>query len=241
MVVKLLCKICFKAVANSHHAIQCDNCNIWVHVKCNKINTKTYKFLQKSSAAWYCIKCSEEIYPFLNISNEKLFETNQGKNVKFKVFTKKNSEQNIDLIDTLNKATTDQCNNYRLISLLSNISKIFEKIIHPRLSVFLSANNILYEKKFGFRNQHSTNRALIEITEKISKVVSSTVNEVIRGNFTSTKRIKSIKTLNSDFHLDVFHTCKKQKRNKKHKKKQNLKQANKLHLDDFYTRKKQQK
>ena len=62
------------------------------------------------------------------------------------------------------------CNNYRPISLLSNISKIFEKIIHARLSVFLSANNILYEKQFGFRNQHSTNHhALIEITEKIKQ------------------------------------------------------------------------
>ena len=58
------------------------------------------------------------------------------------------------------------CNNCRPISLLSNISKIFEKIIHARLSVFLSTNNILYEKQFGFRNQHSTNHALIEITEK---------------------------------------------------------------------------
>ena len=96
-----------KAVTNSHHVIQCDNCNIWVHIKCNKINTQTYKFLQKSSAAWYCIKCSEEIYPFSNISNEELFETNQGKNIKFKVFTQKNSEQNIDLIDTLNKAMDD--------------------------------------------------------------------------------------------------------------------------------------
>ena len=107
MVVKFPCKICLKAVANSHHAIQCDNCNIWVHIKCNKINTQTYKFLQKSSAAWYCIKCSEEIYPFSNISHEDLFETNQGKSIKFKVFTQKNSEQNIDLTDTLNKAMDD--------------------------------------------------------------------------------------------------------------------------------------
>ena len=58
---------------------------IWVYIKCNRINTQTYKFLQKCSAAWYCTKCSEKIYPFLNISNEELFETNQGKN---KVFTK---------------------------------------------------------------------------------------------------------------------------------------------------------
>ena len=89
MVVKFPFKVCFKAVANSHHAIQCDNCNIWVHVKCIKISTQIYKFLQKSSVAWYCIKCSDEIYPFLNISNEELFETNQGKNIKFKVFTQK--------------------------------------------------------------------------------------------------------------------------------------------------------
>ena len=62
------------------------------------------------------------------------------------------------------------CNNYWPISLLSNISKIFKKIIHARLSVFLLANNILYEKQFDFRNQHSTNNhALIEITEKIKR------------------------------------------------------------------------
>ena len=61
------------------------------------------------------------------------------------------------------------CNNYRPISLLSKISKAFRKIIHGRLSVFLSANNILYDKQFGFRNQHSTNHALIKITEKIKQ------------------------------------------------------------------------
>ena len=107
MVVKFPCKFFFIALANLHHTIQCDSCNIWVKVKCNKINTQTYTFLQKSSAAWYCIKCSEEIYPFSNISNEELFETNQGKNIKFKVFTQKKSEQKIDLIDTLNKAMDD--------------------------------------------------------------------------------------------------------------------------------------
>ena len=61
------------------------------------------------------------------------------------------------------------CNNYRPISLLSNRSKIFEKIIHARLSAFLSAYNVLYEKQFAFRNQHATNHALIEVTEKIKQ------------------------------------------------------------------------
>ena len=58
------------------------------------------------------------------------------------------------------------CNNFRPILLLSKVSKIFEKIIHARLSAFLSTSNVLYEKQFGFQNQHSTNHALIEITAK---------------------------------------------------------------------------
>ena len=79
MVVKFPCKICCKPVANSHHAIQCDYCNIWVMLNVTGL-TQTCNFLPKSSAGWYCIKCSEGMYPFLNISNEELFETNQGKN-----------------------------------------------------------------------------------------------------------------------------------------------------------------
>ena len=56
MVIKFLCKICNKAVANNDHAVHCDKCHIWVHIKCNKIDLQTYKFLQKSLLVWYCIK-----------------------------------------------------------------------------------------------------------------------------------------------------------------------------------------
>ena len=61
------------------------------------------------------------------------------------------------------------CKNNRPISLLSNIRKVFEKLNHARLSAFLSANNVLYEKQFGFRNQYSIDHALIEISEKIKQ------------------------------------------------------------------------
>ena len=44
---------------------------------------------------------------FLNVSNEELFETNEEKNIKFRVFTQKKSEQNTDLTDTCNKAMND--------------------------------------------------------------------------------------------------------------------------------------
>ena len=41
--------------------------------------------------------------------------------------------------------------NYRPISLLPVISKIFEKLIHSRLLSFLDKHNVIYNKQFGFR------------------------------------------------------------------------------------------
>ena len=64
------------------------------------------------------------------------------------------------------------CNNYRLISLLSN-SKITERLIHSCLMTFLNTNEILYERQFGFRHNHSTTHALSAITEKIRQACDS--------------------------------------------------------------------
>ena len=55
----------------------------------------------------------------------------------------------------------DNCNNYRPIPLLSNISKIIEKLVHARLYFYLERNNILYQHQYGFRLNHSTTHALI--------------------------------------------------------------------------------
>ena len=57
------------------------------------------------------------------------------------------------------------CNNYRPISLLSNISKGIERLVHKRLPKFLNLDDMLCKKQFGFR--HSTTHALLELTEKI--------------------------------------------------------------------------
>ena len=59
--------------------------------------------------------------------------------------------------------------NYRPISLISNISKIIEKLIHSRLNSYLEQKNIFYSIQFGFRDRHSLAHALIEIDEKIKK------------------------------------------------------------------------
>ena len=61
--------------------------------------------------------------------------------------------------------------NYRPISLLSNINKIFEKVIHHRVYDFLEKKQALYENQFGFRKGHNTNHALIALTESIRRAL----------------------------------------------------------------------
>ena len=65
------------------------------------------------------------------------------------------------------KGDRNKCENYRPISLLSNLSKLFERAMHTRLYSFLDSNNSLYELQFGFRHKFSTNHALLSITDKI--------------------------------------------------------------------------
>ena len=65
------------------------------------------------------------------------------------------------------------CKNYRPISLLSNINKIYEKLIHKRLYSFFEEQNIIFKNQFGFRKNHSTVHALIDLTEDIRKTIDS--------------------------------------------------------------------
>ena len=61
--------------------------------------------------------------------------------------------------------------NYRPISLLSNLDKILEKLMHSRLSTFLNIKDIIYPLQFGFCQNYSTSYALIHLTETIKEAL----------------------------------------------------------------------
>ena len=64
------------------------------------------------------------------------------------------------VVPVFKKGDSDKTDNYRPISLLNNLSKIFEKIIYVRMIDFLNKHDVLYENQFGFRSGHSTADAI---------------------------------------------------------------------------------
>ena len=54
--------------------------------------------------------------------------------------------------------------NYRPISILSTVSKLFEKLIERRIRDFVESNGILSKYQHGFRTKRSCQTALISLT-----------------------------------------------------------------------------
>ena len=94
-----------------------------------------------------------------------------------KLFKKKISKRLSDIINLLKIANVIpihkkddklDCNNYRSISLLSNI---YKKCMHTRLTNFHQVNKLFFSHQFGFRNGCSTNHALTSLTETIRQAL----------------------------------------------------------------------
>ena len=107
MPIKFPCKICKRAVAENHKAVCCDVCNIWVHIKCNKINTQTYNLLKRETAAWSCIDCSKDFFPYSSLTDIELLSTKQGKKIKFLATRQKCRIQENVLTNRLNNTLND--------------------------------------------------------------------------------------------------------------------------------------
>ena len=71
----------------------------------------------------------------------------------------------------IHKVGTDKDNplNYRPISLLNTMGKIFGKIINNKLQKFLQDNNILKESQHGFRAKRGISTLLANMYERISR------------------------------------------------------------------------
>ena len=68
-----------------------------------------------------------------------------------------------------NKGDNMKFGNYRPISLLSTISKVFERIIFNQLYKYMDSNSLFLNSQYGFRKNHSTEYAALEFVDRIAK------------------------------------------------------------------------
>ena len=90
------------------------------------------------------------------------------------------------VIPIFKKGDSTHAENYRPISILSNISKIFEKVMYKRIYNFLESHNIISDTQFGFRQNHSTEHALIHFVDFVTKALEDDQHSV--GVYLDTKK-----------------------------------------------------
>lgn len=77
------------------------------------------------------------------------------------------------VIPVFKKGESSKLNNYRPISLLPSMSKVFERIMHSQLTKYLTDNNLLFAQQYGFRPKHSTELAIVDIVDRLLKSMDS--------------------------------------------------------------------
>ena len=96
------------------------------------------------------------------MKDNKALAPNSIRTKILKVHSKTLSKPLAELINLWSsKIQGNECDNYRPISLILNISKLIEKAVYERLFSILEKEGLLFEGQFGFRNNRSQQMHLL--------------------------------------------------------------------------------
>ena len=148
---KFHCKICAKNVSENVKAVQCDLCELWVHIKCNNLNYLDYRYLQNSNESWYCIECCSTIFPFNSLSSNKNFLaccTNTDNNTTQWIDLENDHNSSLSLKPSSNLellVIVNQFNNATPLKIIMTL----KKFVHPNIMTLRKWVTLKYPTKIN--------------------------------------------------------------------------------------------
>ena len=155
------------------------------------LGTNSHSYIESLPKSFFCKPCTEkEVYLELMKLNEKNAVGIENIPIKFlkmtaectslllsKIFNKCiskgvfPSKLKIAKVTPLHQSGYSyKSANYRPLSILSPLSKVFEKIIYHRLNNYFITQNTLAKQQFGFRAKHSTSHVISDVINKLQNL-----------------------------------------------------------------------
>ena len=97
---------------------------------------------------------------------------------------------------------------YRPVSILPVLSKVYEKLVLQQLAVFIERESVYYQYQSGYRKNHSTAASLLKLHNDIKKAMKS--SEVTIAIFTDYS--KAFDTIDFSILIKKMHTLNFSKR-----------------------------
>ena len=130
-----------------------------------KVLLKKIRKKNKNHHSWINLKI-KRMMSNQNVLHKKCVQTHPLKReTRFKKECSPNFLKTAKILPLYKNGEKNEPDNYRPISLLSCISKLFEKLTFKRLSNFAAKNSLIDKHQFGFRSNHSCTHAILSITD----------------------------------------------------------------------------
>jgi len=107
---------------------------------------------------------------------------------------------------TVIKDRSKPIGNYKPISVLVSLSKVFERLIYNRLISFYQCNKIITPTQFDFKSKHSTIYAILDLTSCIDNIqnITSCIDNIQNKQYSTMVFLDIKKAFDSVSHIKLI-------------------------------------